>query len=168
MDQVLSKIEELQKQLESAVYLVAKSGQSEESQREAVAELIRATITLTELSLAYVHSESEDERASSVSKSKEINKVTRRLKLWANRPQQINSRILTAYLTLERARVSPITEQALNEEVGGELTFATNFLQMRISAERNHGKVFDQDGDRVTLWSSVEPAVREYERAVFG
>jgi hypothetical protein len=38
---------------------------------------------------------------------------------------------------------------------------------MRISAERNHGKVFDQNGEKVTLWPPVESVIREYEKLVF-
>jgi len=85
-------------------------------------------------------------------KVKEINKVKRRLRLWAKRPYQINSRILTTYLKLERQGVNPITEKALNNAIGGEPSISSNLLQMRISAEKNHGKVFDQNGEKLTLW----------------
>ena len=69
----------------------------------------------------------------------QIEKVKRRLKLWANRPHQINSRILTTYLKLEKAEVSPITEEKLRAAMQNEPSFSSNFLQMKISAEKNHG-----------------------------
>ena len=93
--------------------------------------------------------------------------MKRRLKLWAMRHHQLNARILTAYLRLERQGVSPITERALNREIGAEPSFASNFLQMRISATNNHGKVFELNGGKVILWPPVESAVREYEKLVF-
>ena len=171
MDQIAAKIEKIREQLESAVYLVAKADESEVLHKAAHTEVIKALMAVCELGNEYEKNGPMGKRVPDgpkISNADEINKVARRLKLWVNRPQQMNSRILTAYLKLEREGMGPISEQALNNELGGETTFATNFLQMRISAERNHGKVFDQNGDNVTLWPPVESAIREYEERVFG
>ena len=161
MDQITQKICALREQLESAAFLVAQPTEY----RAAHKEIVKALISLAELHIAYERTTSS--KSSSVSNVEEINKVKRRLKLWAKRPHQINARILTAYLKLERQGVSPITEKALNNAIGGEPTISSNLLQMRISAEKNHGKVFDQNGEKVTLWPPVESAIREYEKLVF-
>jgi hypothetical protein len=161
MDRVAQKICELRDQLESAAFLVAQPAEYKAAHKA----IVKALISLTELDIAYIGT--KPTKSGSVSNSDEIDKVNRRLKLWAKRPHQINSRILTAYLKLERQGVSPITEKSLNDAVGSESSFSSNLLQMRISAEKNHGKVFDQSGEKVTLWPPVIPAIREYEKLVF-
>jgi hypothetical protein len=173
MDFVAQKIHELREQLESAAFLVAQPTEYKAAHKE----IVKALISLAELRIAYerttsskVYKRTTSSKSSGTSDAEEINKVKRRLKLWAYRPDQINSRILTAYLTLERQGVSPITENDLTNAVGGQLSissFSSNLLQMRISAERNHGKVFDQNGEKVTLWPPVESVIREYEKLVF-
>jgi len=166
MDLVTQKINELREQLESAAFLVAQPTEFKAAHKE----IVKALISLTELDIAYERNSSSkfrSSKSSSVTEVDEINKVKRRLKLWAKRPYQINSRILTAYLKLERQGVSPITENVLNNAVGGEPSISSNLLQMRISAERNHGKVFDQNGEKLTLWPPVVSAIREYEKLVF-
>jgi hypothetical protein len=160
MDRVAQKICALRDQLESAAFLVAQPSEHKAAHKA----IVKALILLTELDVA--RSDTESAKSSGVSNSDEIDKVNRRLKLWAKRPHQINSRILTAYLKLERQGVSPITDEALNAAVGNESSFSSNFLQMRISAEKNHGKVFEQNGEKVTLWPPVIPAVREFEGKV--
>jgi len=161
MDRVVQKISELREQLESAAFLVAQPAEHKVAHKE----IVKALITLTELNIAYEGTAFS--KSSRISHAEEINKVSRRLRLWAKRPHQINSQILTAYLKLERQGVSPITEEALNNAIGGEPSISSNLLQMRISAEKNHGKVFDQNGEKVTLWPPVVSAIREYEKLVF-
>lgn len=97
----------------------------------------------------------------------ERNKVVRRLKMWARRQDQYNSQILNAYLELERAGLDRITEEDLCSYMGDPPWFASNFVQMKVVADRNHGKVFDADGYYVTIWEPVRSAVEEYERIVF-
>ena len=170
MDLVAQKINELREQLESAAFLVAQPTEHKAAHKE----IVKALISLTELDIAYERTSSSKFRpskSSSVSEVDEINKVKRRLKLWAIRHHQINARILTAYLRLERQGVSPITERALNRalnrDIGAEPSFSSNFLQMRISATNNPGKVFELNSENVSLWPPVESAVREYEKVVF-
>jgi hypothetical protein len=35
---------------------------------------------------------------------------------------------------------------------------------MKVIADHNHGKVFEQYGDEVTLWKPIIPCVREYQK----
>ena len=161
MDLVAQKIDELREQLESAAFLVAQPTEYKAAHKE----IVKALISLTELDIAYERTQTS--KSGGISIAEEINKVKRRLRLWAKRPYQINARILTAYLKLERQGVNPITEMALNKAIGNEPSISSNLLQMRISAEKNHGKVFDQNGDKLTLWPPVVSAIREYEKLVF-
>ncbi|MBM95272.1 MAG: hypothetical protein CMI09_05430 [Oceanospirillaceae bacterium] len=98
----------------------------------------------------------------------EVEKVNRRLRLWAKRQNQINSRILNAFLKLKRSGLTVITESDLRGEFLEEKSFDSNFLQMKIIAEKNHGKVFDQYGEIISIWRPVADGVNEYESIVFG
>ena len=61
----------------------------------------------------------------------EKDKVRHRLERWALHQDQINSRILTAYLTLEREGHSPITISMLRNRLIDIKTFLSNFNQMK-------------------------------------
>lgn len=97
----------------------------------------------------------------------EKNKVRNRLELWAMNQTQINSRILNAYLTLERKGFSRITTSMMSNQVRDIKSFKSNFNQMKTIASRNHAKVFDVSDDVVTIWPVVEIHVRDYERKIF-
>ncbi|MAX55488.1 MAG: hypothetical protein CL537_08265 [Alcanivoracaceae bacterium] len=100
--------------------------------------------------------------------TEEVRKVARRLNLWAKRQTQINSRILIAWLTLRRAGQQRITEADLRHALDDEPSFATNFTQMKIIADRNHGKVFELKGEVVAIWPPVARYVDTFEQQVFG
>jgi len=104
----------------------------------------------------------------SLAEVNEVKKVRNRLRLWSRRPQQINARILTAFLNLRRSGMTHISEQSLRSELPSDLPFYSNYAQMKIIADRNHGKVFETDGDQVSIWAPVEADVREFERQTFG
>ncbi len=154
------QLSELKKKLESAAFLVSKTG----SEKEAHSKIIQCLVLLSELKPNH---EIPDTMTSTKNNSDEINKVGRRLKLWAKRPNQINSKILNAFLKLERSGISIITENNLKNELLEEKSFASNFAQMKIIAEKNHGKVFDQYGENIVLWPPVISDIREYEKVVF-
>ncbi len=104
----------------------------------------------------------------SLAEVNEVKKVRNRLRLWSRRPQQINARILTAFLNLRRSGMTQITEQRLRSALPSDLPFDSNYAQMKIIADRNHGKVFETLGDEVSIWAPVEVDVREFERQTFG
>ncbi len=97
----------------------------------------------------------------------EVKKVTRRLKLWAKRPNQINTKILIAYLKLKRAGQKNITENSINKELNLNSNFESNFAQMKIISEKNHGKIFELYGDKVSIWKPVLNAVNAFEHEIF-
>lgn len=69
---------------------------------------------------------------------------------------------------LQRSGISPIREVDLRNELPNEKSFESNLAQMKIIAEKNHGKIFEQYGENISLWSPIVDAVREYEDVVFG
>ncbi|MCC2525003.1 hypothetical protein [Vibrio coralliilyticus] len=97
----------------------------------------------------------------------EKDKVRHRLERWALHQDQINSRILNAYLTLEREGHSPITISMLRNRLIDIKTFLSNFNQMKSISPHNHAKVFSVTGENVCIWDVVEVHVREYENKIF-
>lgn len=97
----------------------------------------------------------------------EVKKIERKLPRWASNPTQTNSRILRAYLTLEeRNGQDGITVKMLEEEYakqGGKAPFHSNFVQMKIIAPKNHGKVFEVKGEFVSIWPKVSDLVNKYK-----
>ena len=98
----------------------------------------------------------------------EVNKVNRRLLLWASRQQQINSKILTTYLKLLRSGHSTITEEKLAKAYGNQNEFHKNYPQMKAISPNNHGKVFEVQNGIVKIWKPVRDAVARYEAMVLG
>ncbi|MBQ1175537.1 MAG: hypothetical protein IIX56_03960 [Treponema sp.] len=95
---------------------------------------------------------------------KEVDKVTSRLPKWFNNTWQYNSKVLYAFLRLYNPSIGYVSYTALRNEADIGSAFTTNYNQMKIIAEKNHGKVFEQVGDRVYLWENVKDIVlRMYE-----
>lgn len=161
MSTVADKLSELRNTLETLAFLVTQEGTA----REAHAEIVKSLVLLSEIETGYP--DSKEPIASAEAVSAEVNKVGRRLRLWAKRPDQINSKILTAFLRLKRAGAESVTESDLRNKLPEETSFDSNFAQMKIIAERNHGKIFEQYGDTITLWKPIIPAVRKFEKSIF-
>jgi hypothetical protein len=150
------KLKEIELILSEAAFMVS----SGVAPKETHAVILRAMVMVSSLSGSGISSQTA--AGSSGAEETEINKVQRRLKLWSNRPDQINHRILKAYLELEQNGLSEITETDLRNALGSEETFDSNFNQMKNISEKNHGKVFEQIGELVRIWPPVEPYVRNF------
>lgn len=133
--------------------------------REVHKEILSCSVLLSELGSACLMPESA--QTSDDVKAEEVAKVTRRLKLWAKRQDNANAKILNAFLELEKAGASHITEDDLKNALPNKLSFESNFYQMKIIAEKTHGKTFELYGTKITLWEPVVKAIREYEKIVF-
>lgn len=44
-------------------------------------------------------------------------------------------------------------------------TFRNNYAQMKIDGPKSHGKVFEDDGDRVWIWKEVEEVLRSHKNS---
>ncbi len=92
----------------------------------------------------------------------EIQKVKTRVPKWFKRPEQNNSRILLTYLSLLE-KSENISLQQLAAACSGIPKFMGNYAQMINIANKNHGKIFSGDADKITLWEPVkEFIIQEY------
>lgn len=153
--EVNDKILKAKHLLEDAAFMVSSGKELPDAHRN----IIKALVSLEEIESMLSNTDS----SASVEMS-EVSKVSRRLKLWAKRPEQINARILRAFLNLSSQSASPITESQLRDAVGGG-NFDTNFAQMKNISDKNHGKVFDVIADVVSIWKPVASAVNEFDVA---
>jgi hypothetical protein len=87
----------------------------------------------------------------------EILKVQKRVPRWFKNPNQINAKILLAYMELLGDNNS-VSYYKLETSCRSLETFKNNYIQMKSFGERNHAKVFTEIGSLITLW---EPT-REY------
>ena len=112
MYKIEPKLDSLKEHLESAAFLVSKG----ESEKEAHAEIVRSLIIVSELKSS-LNKQSSEPLQKPISRkptdAQEVRKVNRRLKLWAGRQSQINSKILNAFLKLKRSGLATITEADL-------------------------------------------------------
>ena len=166
MNKIESKLSQLKDKLESTAFLVSKTG----SEKQIHSEIVQSLVILSEISQLFAtENNSQHEKKYSAEEDREVKKVRNKLRLWANpsRQGQINSRILNSFLKLERSGMSAITESALRNDLFDINTFESNFAQMKVIAEKNNGKIFDQYGDKVILWEPIIAYIMEYEKMVF-
>jgi hypothetical protein len=97
-------------------------------------------------------------------KGKEIDKVYRKLPKWFKNLDFICSRILIIFLEMEK-EFGSVKYDKLAEYCSGIKTFKSNFTLMKNFGEKNHGKVFELNGEIITLWNPVKDnLVSEYKR----
>ena len=91
----------------------------------------------------------------------EVQKVKNRVPRWIKKPDQYNAKILNTFMALSNNNqysipVSTLKTSTLDKYHDLDYSkFLTNYNQMKIIAKRNHGKVFDEKDDEVTLWEPV-------------
>lgn len=175
----LNPLGQLKSTLEEAAFLVSTAA----SPKETHAVIVKALVLLSRLEDIKCDQEQRGQQSMTLGSSttanfrdhdsrpqsddEEARKVRNRLRLWCDRPQQINTRILMAYLELKRSGVTTITEPRLRATLPSDFPFDSNFAQMKIIAERNHGKIFETHSGQVTIWPPVETYVRDFESQVF-
>ncbi len=159
MDDITIKLNTLTEHLENASFLVSKGNCAQ----QAHSEIIQSLIVVSELKKMQPKKRSA---LSKHSKENQIIKVQRRLNLWKTRQHQTNAKILNAYLRLTHQGKTFITEQDLKNEFG-EPDFETNFIQMKNIADKNHGKIFDHNGEQIEIWEPISQFISSYEKAVF-
>lgn len=149
---------------ENVAFLIAKGV----SAKEIHSNIIKGLIILSDIKKS-ISTKNTKENEHNQSESNEIEKVQRKLKLWSKseRQQNINSQILNAYLKLRQSGKNYITEIDIQNELQNIDDFKNNFDQMKNIAEKNHGKIFEQNGDHIEIWGPVNLFVSEYEKIVF-
>ena len=145
---------------------------SKESEEEAIEMCMRWYIAKT------FEKASHEYKPKKLSKSAEgvndyYGKALGRIPIWALKPEQYNHKIIRAYFTaLDIAGSATISmiEQLCSEKDYPQLyvpTFKNNYSQMKIDGAKSHGKVFEDDGENVWLWSEIEDTLLKYKSSFY-
>ena len=93
----------------------------------------------------------------------------RRIPLWAKRPEQYCHKIIRGFFLCKELHGQVLLyelEELCSREEVPELyvsTFRSNYAQMKIDGAKTYGKVFEDDGKVVSIWSEVEEILMEYK-----
>ena len=105
-----------------------------------------------------------------ISREDFFGKAEQRIPIWALKPDQYNHKIIRAYFTaVDMAGEATITimEQLCSDKNNNpELyvpTFKNNYSQMKIDGSKSHGKVFEDNGEKVWIWSEIENTLMKYK-----
>jgi hypothetical protein len=177
MKETIEKIKGMAKQLTLDISEAAE-GPSKEQLHKSALELL---LEIHQMETIYFQSYSGAKKASKKSNrlnpdrnqdeatiKDEINKLHRRIPLWAKRQHQINSKILTLFLKMENEGLTDITEEMLLDRYENKSEFYTNFQQMKAIAPNNHGKVFNVENGFVRIWEPIQQLVQDYKKTVWG
>ena len=100
-------------------------------------------------------------------------KTIQRIPVWVLKPTQYNHKIIRAYFEAvdiaEEATLS-MMERLCSDKEHQELyvpTFRNNYSQMKLDGPKSHGKVFEDDGNRVWIWSEVEETLFQYKASFY-
>lgn len=98
-------------------------------------------------------------------------KAIQRMPVWALKPTQYNHKIIRAYFvaiaTTGCATIETMEHLCSDKNVP-ELyvpTFKNNYSQMKLDVSKSHGKVFEDDGENVWIWSEVEETLMKYKNS---
>lgn len=98
-------------------------------------------------------------------------KAIQRIPAWSAKPNQNNHKIIKAFFTAE-AEDGIVTLDAMGKLCGDKehsdffvSNFKNNYAQMKLDGPKTYGKVFEDDGERVWIWSEVEEVLRKYQDA---
>lgn len=100
-------------------------------------------------------------------------KAIGRIPVWAVRPNQYNHKIIRAFFAAEELNgeaTLPVMEQLCSDVNDPSMyvpTFRSNYAQMKLDGPKTHGKVFEDDGERVRIWSEVEDTLMQYKNEFY-
>lgn len=96
-------------------------------------------------------------------------KAIQRIPVWALKPTQYNHKIIRAYfeaVDIAGQATIAMMERLCSDKEHSELyvpTFKNNYSQMKLDGHKSHGKVFEDDGKNVWIWSEVEETLMKYK-----
>ena len=100
-------------------------------------------------------------------------KALQRKPMWALKPNQYNHKIIRAYfMAIDIAQEATLLmmERLCSDKERPDLyvpTFRNNYSQMKLDGPKSHGKVFEDDGDRVWIWDEVEETLTQYKSSFY-
>lgn len=100
-------------------------------------------------------------------------KALQRIPMWALKPNQYNHKIIKAYfMSIDIAGEATLImmERLCSDKERPDLyvpTFRNNYSQMKLDGPKSHGKVFEDDGERVWIWDEVEETLMQYKGSFY-
>lgn len=100
-------------------------------------------------------------------------KALQRMPMWALKPNQYNHKIIKAYfMSVDIAGEATLIrmERLCSDKERPELyvpTFRNNYAQMKLDGPKSHGKVFEDDGERVWIWDGAEEILMKYKDSFY-
>lgn len=114
------------------------------------------------------------EKIKQIEDSDYTKKAIQRIPAWSAKPNQNNHKIIKAFFTAE-AVDGTVTLDAMEKLCSDRehsdffvSNFKNNYAQMKLDAPKTYGKVFEDDGEKVWIWSEVEEVLRKYRDAFLG
>lgn len=98
-------------------------------------------------------------------KEKEIEKIKRKLPLWLEKQNQYSFKILKAFMDLSNNGKFAINLISLERYVNfnDSKKFLAHYNQLKTISAKNHGKIFEENNQQITLWEPVEEfLIKEY------
>ncbi len=94
----------------------------------------------------------------------------KRIAKWALNTNQYNHKIIKAFFLAESSS-SEVTlsqlEKICSDSTNKELyvpTFKNNYAQMKFDGPKSHGKIFEDDGNRVWIWEDAKETLLKYKK----
>ena len=100
-------------------------------------------------------------------------KAVQRIPMWALKPNQYNHKIIKAYfMSVDIAGEATLNmmERLCSDKERPDLyvpTFKNNYSQMKLDGPKSHGKVFEDDGERVWIWDEEEETLMKYKNSFY-
>lgn len=97
--------------------------------------------------------------------AKAINKIP----TWAHKSNQYNHKIIRAYFAAQdiagEVTLNMMERLCSDKEYPESYvpTFKSNYAQMKMDGPKTHGKVFEDNGHQVWIWSEVEEVLMRYK-----
>lgn len=142
---------------------------ADEDVNDVVESFMRTYIARTFGKISQEYSSGVSRKITADTDSEFAGKALQKIPIWALKPNQYNHRIIRAFFEAEEAagEVTLDTMELLcSNKKRFELyvpTFKNNYAQMKIDGPKSYGKVFEDDGEHVWIWSEVEEVLRRYK-----
>ncbi|MCB7304069.1 hypothetical protein NE683_05665 [Bariatricus massiliensis] len=144
-----------------------------ESEETVIENFMRSYIARTFEKVSQEYNPKVAEKQNKAAAKDYYGKALNRIPVWALKPEQYNHKIIKAYFTaVNTSGKATVTrmEQLCSDKDHPELyvpTFKNNYSQMKLDGPKSHGKVFEDDGDEVWIWSEVEEMLMKYKDSFF-
>ena len=142
---------------------------TKEEEKDAVETSLKWYIAKTFEEVPKEYGSEKNEKTAGKGKGDFYAKAGKRIPVWAGRPEQYCHKILRGFFLCEKQHGQVLLnelELVCSKEEVPELyvpTFRNNYYQMKLDGAKTYGKVFEDDGTVVRIWSEVEGILKEYK-----